>query len=80
MRTGLGGQADWTVIVLIRMIFVHIVVFCAPREGLVRQRFDDRQPYFIAQRDKKRHTGMKMLFEFYSFFHRGSSFYNGLKI
>ena len=30
MRTGLGGQADWTVIVLIRLIFVHIVVFLRP--------------------------------------------------
>lgn len=36
----------------IRLIFVHIVVF-APREGFVRQRFDDRQPHFIAQRDKR---------------------------
>lgn len=68
------------VIVLIRLIFVHIVVFCAPREGFVRQRFDDRQPYFIAQRDKKVAYRYEKLSEFYSFFSRGSSFYNGLKI
>ena len=80
MWAGWGGQAGLTVLLPIWLVCIHMIGFFAYPEGFVRQCLDDRQPYFIAQRDKKRHTGVKVLFEFGSFSHRASSFLNGLKI